>query len=350
MKKRWFYRLFRRRLMVSILIVLQAAFLAWLIASGSALSHGINRALRLLSLLSVLYIVSRSGTGSFKTLWVILILTFPIFGGLLYLLIRLQSATGKHLGSLKSARDTTGPLYAMPGDGYREAKLATADCFSQVRYLQDTCGFPVYRHTKTQYYSPGEAFLSALLEALEQAEHYIFLEYFLIQQGVMWDSILPLLQRKAEAGVKVRIIYDDLGCFFLLPADYPKQLAAMSIECGVFNPFRPMLTASQNNRDHRKIAVIDGKVAFTGGINIADEYINAYQKFGHWKDSAIKVEGHGAWSFTLMFLEMWQGCGKEKEDLTLYYPWGACDCTVESDGFVIPYCDSFLPLFHHNPD
>lgn len=340
MKNRWFHTLFRRRLVISMLIVLQAVFLIWLVASGSTVSQGFHIALNVLSLLAVLYIVSKGGTGSFKTLWIFLILSFPIFGGLLYLFVKAQSSTRKMQGTLQAARRSTAPLYALPGDGYAEASRETSSFFPQVRYLQNTAGFPVYSGTRTQYFCPGERFLSALLDELEKAEHYIFLEYFLIQHGVMWDSILHVLQRKAARGVKVRILYDDLGCFFLLPADYPKQLAAMGMECGVFNPFHPLLTAKQNNRDHRKIAVIDGKVAFTGGINIADEYVNAYEKHGHWKDSAIKVEGRAAWSFTLMFLEMWQSCNKTPEDPTDYYPWKDIPCPVTADGFVLPYCDS----------
>lgn len=340
MNNRWFYKLFRRRLIIIALIILQAAFLIWLVASGSAVSRGLSMALKILSLLAVLYIVSTGGTGSFKTLWVFLILSFPIFGGLLYLFVKAQSSTRKMQDTLLTARSSAKPLYALPGDGYADARRETGSYFPQVRYLQDTCGFPVYKDTRTRYYSPGETFLAALLDELEKAERYIFLEYFLIQHGVMWDSILNVLQRRAAKGVKVRILYDDLGCFFLLPADYPQQLAAMGIECGVFNPFHPLLTAKQNNRDHRKIAVIDGKVAFTGGINLADEYVNAYAKFGHWKDSAVKVEGSAAWSFALMFLEMWHSCGKEAEDLSVYYPWKASTCPVRDDGFVLPYCDS----------
>lgn len=340
MNNRWFYRLFRRRMIISILIVLQAAFLVWLVASGSAVSRGLSIALQILSLLAVLYIVSKGGTGSFKTLWIFLILSFPIFGGLLYLFVKAQSSTRKMHARIRAVRKHTAHGYTLPQDDYDTAKIETGSYFPQVRYLQDTAGFPVYSGTRTQYFCPGETFLAALLDAMEQAEQYIFLEYFLIQQGVMWDSILEVLRRKAAKGVKIRILYDDLGCFFLLPADYPKQLAQMGIECAVFNTFHPMLTAKQNNRDHRKIAIIDGKVAFTGGINIADEYVNAYEKFGHWKDSAVMVEGNAAWSFTLMFLEMWQVCSNQQEDFANYYPWHDAPCSIPNDGFVLPYCDS----------
>ncbi|MFA7637208.1 MAG: cardiolipin synthase, partial [Monoglobales bacterium] len=166
-----------------------------------------------------------------------------------------------------------------------------------------------------------------------------FLEYFIIQEGKMWDSILEILKRKVAEGVKVRIIYDDMGCFFLLPKGYAAELKKFGIECIIFNPFRPFLSVIQNNRDHRKIASVDGKVAFTGGINLADEYINAYEKHGHWKDSAMMVSGDAAWGLTVLFLQMWELCTKKSEDYSQYFPGKT---TGLKNGYVIPYCDSPL--------
>ena len=156
----------------------------------------------------------------------------------------------------------------------------------------------------------------------------------------MWGSILEVLKRKASQGVTVRLIYDDMGCFFTLPKDYPAQLKKYGIQCAVFNPFRPVLTVKQNNRDHRKIAVIDGKVAFTGGINLADEYINAIEKHGHWKDAAVMLKGKAAWSFTLIFLQMWGMCTGTDEDYGAFYPWKNQGCPIAAKGFVQPYADS----------
>lgn len=335
-RQKWFRILFRRRILIALLIVAQAAFLVYAVAGGSMISQHIGRLLTLLSMLVALSIVSTRDKGSYKTLWVFLILSFPIFGGLLYLLVNFQRATKQMRRNIQKAQEKAAPLYSLPGDGYEAAKAEMADHFPQVRYLQDYAHFPVYAGTKTKYLPIGEAMLEELLIQLEKAEHYIFLEFFIIQEGKMWNSILDVLKRKAAAGVKVRVMYDDLGCFFLLPNDYPKQLEGLGIECAVFTPFRPFLTVKQNNRDHRKIAVIDGKVAFTGGINLADEYINAYEKHGHWKDTAVMLEGNAVWSFTLMFLEMWEVCKKTDEDFTAYY----MPDEVASDGFVLPYSDS----------
>ena len=175
---------------------------------------------------------------------------------------------------------------------------------------------------------------------MKKAQSYIFLEYFIVEEGIVWNSILDILKEKAAQGVEVRLIYDDIGCFLTLPKNYAKHLAEYGIKCMTFNPFRPVLSVMQNNRDHRKITSIDGKVAFTGGINLADEYANIIEKHGYWKDSAIMVEGKAAWSLTLMFLEMWQLCTKQKESFERFYPWKDNTCPVIADGYVQPYADS----------
>lgn len=340
MNQRWFRALFRRRALVIALLLIQIAFVGVLIFTGSQAFQWINVVLRIVSFLAALYIVSKKDKGAYKTAWIFLILTFPLFGGLMYLLVHSQATTRWVAKEIRRSEEKAAPLYRLPGDGYAQAEAAIGDRFPQVRYLQNYMDFPVYTHTATTYYSPGEEMFAALLPELEKAEHYIFLEFFIIHEGVMWNSILEILKRKAKQGVTVRLIYDDMGCFLLLPTDYPKQLEQMGISCVKFNPFRPFLSAIQNNRDHRKIISIDGKVAFTGGINLADEYINAIERFGHWKDSAIKVEGEAAWSFTLMFLQMWDACRRENEDFSRYYPWQTNPCPVIGDGFVQPYADT----------
>lgn len=182
--------------------------------------------------------------------------------------------------------------------------------------------------------------LKHLLMEIKKAEKYIFLEYFIIQEGLMWNSILEILQDKVQQGVEVRVIYDDIGCFLLLPDNYHHQLQEKGIKCAVFNKFRPFLTTVQNNRDHRKLAIIDGKVAFTGGINLSDEYINAYERCGHWKDSCIMIKGKAVWSFTLIFLQMWSICKNDNDCYLDYYPWKHHKCNNQSDGLIQPYADS----------
>jgi cardiolipin synthase len=214
------------------------------------------------------------------------------------------------------------------------------DCLPQVRYLQEYTGFPVYTRTMTEYYPSGEAFFRQLMPELEKAESYIFFEFFILRRGKMLDPIIDLLERKVRQGLDVRFIYDDLGCFMSLPSDFKQSLEKKGIQCIIFNPFKPIVTSMQNNRDHRKIISIDGKTAFTGGINLADEYINAVERFGHWKDTAIKLEGEAAWGLTLIFLQMWNIEKKQNEDYASFYPWKTKPCDVPSDGYVLPYADS----------
>lgn len=340
MHQRWLRVLFRRRILTILLLLLQAYFLVNLVIEGSMLSRHFSRLLTIISTLAVHGIVSRRDKGAYKTAWAILILSVPLFGGLMYILFNIQSSKWRFSKDVLYTQQKAKPLYELPENCYETALEQMPEHRIQIHYLERFAGFPVYADTETHYLTPGEKKLEALLSELEKAERYIFLEYFIVQEGVMWNSILEVLKRKASQGVIVRLIYDDIGCFFTLPKDYSKQLKKYGIQCAVFNPFRPVLTVKQNNRDHRKIAVIDGKTAFTGGINLADEYINAIEKHGHWKDSAIMLKGKAAWSFTLIFLQMWELCTHVDEDYKNFYPWTEQVCPVVAKGFVQPYADS----------
>jgi cardiolipin synthase len=172
-------------------------------------------------------------------------------------------------------------------------------------YLNRGGCFPVYENTEVTYFPTGEAKFAAMLEALKKAEKYIFMEYFIIEEGYMWGEILKILMEKAQAGVDVRVMYDGMFVYYNLPHDYPKRLERLGIKTRVFSPIMALVSTHYNYRDHRKILVVDNKVAFTGGINLADEYINRIQRFGHWKDTAVMLRGEAVRSFTLMFLQMW---------------------------------------------
>lgn len=340
MHQRWFRALFRRRVFTILFLLLQGGFLINLIIGGSQFSQRISSILTIASIAAVLCIVSKKDKGAYKTAWTILILSFPLFGGLVYLLFNFQSSTRRFSKEILHAHGKAEASYLLPGNDYLADTTNLPEHLTQIKYLQDFAGFPVYTDTQTRYLSPGEKKLKVLLEELKKAEKYIFLEYFIVQEGSMWNSILEVLKQKVSQGVLVRLIYDDMGCFLTLPKDYPTQLRKLGIQCAVFNPFRPLLTVKQNNRDHRKIAVIDGKVAFTGGINLSDEYINAIEKHGHWKDASIMLDGKAAWSFTLIFLQMWELCTHEDECYEDYYPWKENVCPVTATGFVQPYADS----------
>ncbi|MBE7025530.1 MAG: cardiolipin synthase [Ruminococcaceae bacterium] len=342
MRRKWYKNLLRRRLVVAVLLLVQVLALLGLIQSGVRRYAFLAPTLGIISAIAVLYIISRQDTAGYKLTWSILILVFPVFGGLLYLLYRLQSGTGNFSAILEKTRQ----YFTLPGHALEEAVRTMPDYSTQLTALQSFSGFPVYDRTKTEYFPGGEAKHAALLEDLEKAQKYIFMEYFIVQEGQMWDSVLEILAKKAAQGVEVRFLYDDMGCFLLLPPKYRRFLEEKGIRCRVFNPFRPFLLAVQNNRDHRKIAVIDGKVAYTGGVNLADEYINRVERFGHWRDAAIRLEGAAAWSMTVMFLEMWSLCTRGEEDFARFYPYKNTPCLTESDGFVQPYADTPLDRDH----
>ncbi|MDE7260886.1 MAG: cardiolipin synthase, partial [Oscillospiraceae bacterium] len=197
---------------------------------------------------------------------------------------------------------------------------------------------PAYRNSGAVYYPIGEEAFAAIMEALEGAEDFIFLEYFIVEEGCMWGRILKVLEEKARQGVEVRVLYDGTCALYKLPYQYPKQLEELGVKCRMYAPLRPLVSTHYNNRDHRKILVVDGRCAFTGGINLADEYINRRVLHGHWKDVAVRITGEAVASFTLMFLQMWnvgefQGEGEYQRYLDASVP-------VEAEGWVIPYGDS----------
>ena len=340
MNKKWFRVLFRRRVLVIFLIVVQMATIIYYIANQSMQSQVLSWILTGMSIIISIHITTKKDKGAYKLSWVLLILIFPIFGGVFYILFNFQTGTKQFSKRLTKIQKESRNKFLISENIIEEACEQAPDHVPQINYLQNFAGFPVYKNTKTKYLSPGEEKFAELIEQLQKAEKYIFLEYFIIQEGTMWNTVLDILKTKVKQGVEVRLLYDDMGCFFLLPTDYPKQLEKMGIQCAIFNTFKPFLTAKQNNRDHRKIASIDGKVAFTGGINLADEYINTFEKHGHWKDASIMVEGEAAWSFTIMFLQMWSFCKKVDINYETYYPWKEEPCFFESDGLVQPYADS----------
>ena len=196
---------------------------------------------------------------------------------------------------------------------------------------------PVYDKTAVTYFPLGEDKFDAMLRELEAAKHFIFMEYFIVGEGLMWGRVLEILARKAAQGVDVRVMYDGTCEFALLPHDYPKRLRRLGIQCRTFAPVSPFVSTHYNYRDHRKILVIDGHTAFNGGVNLSDEYINLTHPHGHWKDTALRITGEAVRSFTLMFLQMWNVEDRGMEDCTRYL---TASAPVSSPGWIIPYGDS----------
>ncbi|GHV95632.1 cardiolipin synthase [Spirochaetia bacterium] len=333
--------------MIIFVLLIQISFIILLIAGAGIYFDYVNWVLTILSIIVCIHVLNKHEKAAYKLTWIFIILLFPIFGGIMYILFYFQSNPRKLKRQIERNIQDSKAAFSLPGNCLNELIEAHPEFKTHAYYLQEYAGFPVYKRTRTEYFDSGEKFFHKVLEELEKAERYIFLEFFILREGVMLNPIISILERKAGEGLDVRIMYDDLGCFMSLPPNYRRRLAQKGIKCFVFNQFRPIFSSLQNNRDHRKIISIDGKVAFTGGLNLADEYINAVDRFGHWKDAAIMLAGEGAWSLTLIFLQMWNLGRKEKDDYVSLYPWkdGPCDCGARgmdcnTVGFVQPYADS----------
>ncbi len=273
-----------------------------------------------------------------KMTWLVVLAVFPIAGAMFYVFTKSEVGHRMLHKKLMQVEQDTAEALEQPEETARALEQADPRAASMARYVRGVGHWPVYEGTDVTYFPSGEAKFRELLRRLEQAEQSIFLEYFIVDEGVMWGSILEVLARKAAQGVDVRVMYDGSCEFYLLPRNYPKKLAALGIQCRQFSPVTPFLSTHYNYRDHRKILVIDGKVAFTGGVNLADEYINVGSRFGHWKDSAVMLTGSAVRSFTLMFLQMWSA-GEEQVDYGAYLNSQPCP---EAKGFVMPYGDTPL--------
>ncbi len=294
----------------------------------------------LLSAFVVLYIVNKQDNPAYKLAWVVVVLSAPLIGGALYVILAgnrtrvkfIEEALENHTETFEHLPDDT--------ENLEEIKKLSKSANVQSTYISRTAGYPVYKNTSVKYFSLGEENYACLMEELKKAKHFIFMEYFIIKQGEMWESILEVLAQKAADGVDVRLIYDDFGCAMWIPSRFIYDMKALGIKVAPFNPVTPLISLRQNNRDHRKITIIDGHTGFTGGINIADEYINKINRFGHWKDTGIMLKGDAVWNLTVMFLQTWRMLTKEDDDYSMYEPTKYKRTPVYSDGYVQPYGDT----------
>ncbi len=333
-----------RSAILAVLIVTQLWLIAYTVYSTSKASVVIDAALWALSLLVVLYIVKTTTDPSYKLIWCILILLVPVVGGIFYLFFGLQPSSRRLRRRLAAIDASTKAFRGQDEEALGRVAGLREDFARQAAYLSRTAGYPVYGHSEAEYFVSGEEKFERLKAELAKAERFIFLEYFIVEEGHMWDSILALLVAKAASGLDVRVMYDGIGCLATLPRDYPARLEALGIRCAVFNPARAFPSTMLNHRDHRKILVIDGKAAFTGGVNLADEYINLVDKHGHWKDAAVFIAGEAVRSLTLMFLSMWQLQTGVAEDYAAFL--AQRPAMPDQGSFIQPYADS--PMDNEN--
>ena len=333
---KFFNRIFNRVTITVVLVALQVLWLLWAFWSFTAGRVWLNGALKALSILIVLYLVRKDENSAYKIGWIFLIGVLPLLGGALYLAFG-NKAPAKYLRERMQKVEQAHQTELAQPEGQTDALDISSRNLS--RYVAKFGPYPAWRDTAAHYFSCGEEMYPQLLADLEKAEKFIFLEFFILRSGKMWDGVEQILRRKAAQGVDVRLIYDDFGSLLGLPSDFVIRMEKAHIRCIPFNPVVPLVSLVMNHRDHRKIVVVDGNVAYTGGVNLADEYINAEQRFGYWKDAAIRLEGAAVWNFTVMFLNVWNAFRPQETDYTAFAP---TRLPAVQDGVVQPYADSPL--------
>ena len=332
---------FGRATIILLLVLLEFGLIILAAHSLGEYSSAFYLLSRLLSVAVIFYLINTSGNPTQKITWIVLIFAVPAVGLTLYLLVRLDLGHRAIKSRLQTIIADTAPLCPQNTELMKKLRTDAPGLRGLAAYAFRTASGSVYENNAVRYYPSGEAKFEALLADLEKAEHFIFLEYFIIDEGVMWGRVLKVLEEKVRAGVEVRVLYDGMCAFTRLPYRYPRELQELGIRCKMFAPLRPLASTYYNNRDHRKIVVIDGRVGFTGGVNLADEYINVGSKLGHWKDTAVRIEGEAVRFLTLLFLQMWAVNERELEDFRPYLD--ACvPCASPEPGYVLPYADSPL--------
>ena len=289
----------------------------------------------------VIKIIASDDNPDYKIPWLLFVLIIPIAGFMLYFMFysrRLEGRFVRRLGELSRYN------YCRSGESELLARLKNEDSVagSVCAMLTKISGSRAFENTKVTYFSLGEEMFESLLFDLEKAEKFIFMEYFIIEEGLFWNSILDILKKKAAAGVTVRVLYDDIGCMSTLPGNYAKALRSFGIEAAPFSRLRGNADSEFNNRSHRKITVIDGKIGYTGGVNIADEYINRVERFGHWKDTGVRLCGEAVYELTRLFMcDFGINVKKLPEDSLELYP----KTDIAARGYVIPFGDGPRPMF-----
>ena len=332
--------IFSRFGLVLILLAVQLLFLFGLFFRFRQLAPHYVGAASVFYLVMLVVLINGEHDASSKITWLVIMVLLPIFGACLYLYTRVEvghRALKRRLGEIIEA---TGTVLVQDEAVTDRAGERNPELVDLAYYLGRTGCFPLYDNTRITYFPLGEKMFEAMLEELQKAKEFIFLEYFILDEGYMWGKILDILIKKAAEGVDVRLMYDGTCEFALLPRSYPGKLKELGIQCRVFAPVSPFLSTHYNYRDHRKIMVIDGKAAFNGGINLADEYINHIERYGHWKDTGILLKGDAVDSFTVMFLQLWH----VKEKLSDFSPYlnkseQALTATAEKSGYCMPYGD-----------
>ncbi len=340
------FRFLTSRLFWTALVLLcELAFLMVIIYSFTNISWQLNIALyfafELLGIIAMLYVVSSKGNVAYKLTWLFFIGAIPSLGVIAYALFGNKKFTKRQQKKIKPIiQSLQNATYDTKAIAYIET--IDADIAKMAQYIYHVSGTPLFGDTKADYFPLGDNAWPIMLEELKKAKHYIFVEYFILSEGKMLDSFITILEQKAKEGVDVRIMYDDFGSITTIPSNFPSMMEECNIKCVSYNRFKPLLDIKMNNRDHRKLLIIDGHTGFTGGINIADEYVNLKVRFGHWKDNAIMLKGEAVWGMTTMFLSMWDFCYGIVENFNeFHYSKYSSELGFipKTKGFIQPYTD-----------
>ncbi len=339
----YFYKvlrlLFSRQFLIIILLLTQLILFYLLLSRFFDYSLTFYTLGSLFSVFTVVYLVSNPINPAYKLSWTVFIMAISPIGSVVYWIFGWQKMPSKKVKKIISLQKNLEQFFPDCHTAFQKLVTTAPLIAPQSYYLSQTAGYPLYQHTQTKYFPFGENFFFALKRELKTAQHFIFLEYFIINEhSTMWQEILNILCQKVEEGVEVKILYDDFGSMFILSSNFAKRMAALGIQAVDFNRFRPFLEVRMNNRDHRKIAVIDNRIAFTGGINIADEYINVIHPHQLFKDTAVMITGEAVWSFTLMFLQLWSFASSQHCHFDDYHL--SDFALVANDGFIQPFSDS----------
>lgn len=331
------HALFSRFGVILLLFLLQVFILLGIFMKFRDIQIYISGVTALFTVVMVLYLLNSRMDPTAKITWLVIIMLMPVFGA--FLLWFTKSEIGHRLVKARVNQITQESRDCISQEPETMDRLARENpgAAALVRYVGRSGCFPVHNNTAVTYFPVGEKKWEEMLRQLEEARHFIFLEYFIVSEGLMWGKVLEILVKKAAEGVDVRVMYDGTCEFTTLSHSYPEKLKKLGIKCKMFSPLSPFVSTHYNYRDHRKILVIDGHTAFTGGVNLADEYINHQKKHGHWKDTAVMLKGPAAKNFTLLFLEMW-GIGEKEMEFEKFLSYPAPPCE-NAPGYVMPYGD-----------
>ncbi len=330
--------LFGKKVFGAIFLLLQLALLVLPILGVYERQIYIDFVAGILSLIVIIFEINRETDSGFKLIWIAIIAIFPVFGVFLYIyvhsdviMLNIKRRTGFMNVKVSKATDKM-------GESTQSLRDNAGDEAGIFRYLANAAQAPCFKGGNMEYFPLGEDMFARVMDDIEKASRYVFLEFFIINESdYMWQSLFSLLCQKAAEGVEVRIIYDAMGCLTTVGQDFAERVRSKGIKCYPFSPVKPFVSTYHNNRDHRKMVIIDGICAYTGGVNIADEYINRKVRFGHWKDTAIRIDGESVAGFLLMYFKLWKLVCPDSEDYSGFWDIKAAQ---GEGGYVVPFDDT----------